>query len=96
MSQLDSDDVPKTSSTGARRRLVQLIVQLPAHDLTARLCRQLGADQRQLDAFDEFRRTRDVDAIDVAQVTSAIKHTAVRRLHAKHRPASAAAAAAKC
>lgn len=29
-------------------------------------------------AFDEFRRTRDTDVIDVAQVTAAIKHTAVR------------------
>ena len=78
MSQLDSDDVPKTSSTGARRRLVQLIVQLPAHDLAARFCRQLGADKQQLDAFEEFRRTRDADVIDRAQVTAAIKHSAVR------------------
>jgi len=96
MSQLDSDDVPKTSSTGARRRLVQLMVQqvrmadpaggwwlvqlmvqLPAQDLTAGVCRQLG-DDRQLGAFDEFRRTRDADGIDVAQVTAAIKHRAVR------------------
>ena len=78
MSQLDSDDVPKTSSTGARRRVNQLIVQLPSQDLAARFCRKLGADTQQLDAFEEFRRTRDADVICVGQVTAAIKHSAVR------------------
>jgi len=85
VSQLDSDNVPKTSSTGARRRLVQLTVQLPAQDLAARFCRQLhGADKQQLDAFEEFRRTRDADAIDVAHVTAAIKHSAVRHMPVSH------------
>jgi len=55
------------------------MVQLPAHDLVAAHCRQLEAsDRQQLATFDEFRRTRDTDVIDVAQVTAAIKHTAVR------------------
>jgi len=79
MSQLEDEDMPKTSSSGARRRQVRLIVQLPAQDLAARFCRQLhGADkQQQLEAFDEFRRTRDADALDVAHVTSAVKHRTV-------------------
>jgi len=82
MSQLDADDVPKTSSTGAQRRLTQLIVQLPSQDLAAKYCRQLhGADQQQLDAFEEFRRSRDAEVIDVARLTAAIKHTAVRVSH---------------
>jgi len=55
MGQLGSDDVPLTSSTGARRRLVQMMVQLPAHDLVAAHCRQLEAsDKQQLATFDEF------------------------------------------
>jgi len=78
MGQLDGDDVPMTSSAGARRRAVQLMTQLPAQDVAGAFCRQLGEDRQQLDAFDEFRRTRDADVMDVALVTSAIKHTAVR------------------
>jgi len=35
LNHLEADDVPKTSSSGSRRRLVRLIVQLPAHDLSA-------------------------------------------------------------
>ena len=77
MSQLDSDDVPKTSSTGARHRVVCLIAQLPSQDLATRFCRQLGTDKHQLDAFEQFRRARDTEVIDVAQVTAAIKHRAV-------------------
>jgi len=80
VNQLESDEVPKTSSSGARSRLVQLTVQLPMQDLAARFCRQLGTDKEQQDAFDEFRRTRDAGVIDVAQVTAAIKHRAVRHL----------------
>jgi len=30
------------------------------------------------EAFEEFRRTRDAEVIDVATVTPAIKHSAVR------------------
>ena len=81
MNQLDGDDVPRTSSAGSRRRVVQLIVQLPAHDLAARFSRALHGgtdDKQQLEAFDEFRRTRDAAVIDVAHVTPAIKHSAVR------------------
>jgi len=78
MNQLETDDVPKTSSGGARRHVVQLMVQLPAQDLAARFCRQLGSDKQQQDAFDEFRRTRDAGVMDVAQVSAAIKHSAVR------------------
>jgi len=40
--------------------------------------RQSTSRQQVAAAFDEFRRTRDTDVIDVAQVTAAIKHTAVR------------------
>jgi len=83
MSQLDSDDVPKTSSAGARRRLVQLIVQLPPQDLAVRFCRQLGDDKQQLDAFEELRRSRDSGVIDVAHVATTIKHSAVRTSRAK-------------
>ena len=83
MSQLDSDDVPKTSSSGARRRLVQLIVQLPPQDLAVRFCRQLGDDKQQLDAFDEFRRARDSGVIGVAHVATTIKHSAVRTSRTK-------------
>jgi len=84
MNQLESDDVPKTSSGGARRRLVHLVVQLPAQDFTARFCRQLGAEKQQQEAFEEFRRARDAAVIDVAQVTAAIKHSAVRHMPVSH------------
>jgi PET Domain len=69
MKQLDSDKTPKVATSGAKYRDHQLTVQLPPQDLSARFCHFLP-DREQLDAFEEFCRTRDTEAMDVGYIAN--------------------------
>lgn len=82
MKQLDSDKVPKAATAGAKYRDRQLTVQLPPQDLSAKFCRLLSNKEEQ-DAFEEFCRTRDAQAMDVGYIAnSGAKESAVI-LHVK-------------
>jgi len=77
MKQLDSDKRPKLETDGAKYRDRQLTIQLPPHDLSAKFCRFLS-DTEQHEAFDEFCRIRDAEAMDIGYIAnSGSKESAV-------------------
>ena len=81
MKQLDSEKTTKVATTGAKYRDRQLTVQLPPHDLSSKFCRFL-CDKEQNEAFDEFCRVRDAEAMDIAYIANGgAKESAVYNLY---------------
>lgn len=69
MKQVGADKAPRLSTSGARYRDLQLTLQLPPHDLSSNHCRHL-ANKEQKEAFDEFCRVRDTDAMDIGYIAN--------------------------
>lgn len=72
MSQFETDKVPRLGTAGEKRRILQLIVQLPKSDLSVDRCRNLKTTDQKRD-FENFCRSRDVDSMDVGQVKECSK-----------------------
>ena len=77
MEQLDNNKIPRSSSVGQKYHEMQIIVQLPWHDLSADYCRHLKSDT-QRESFEEFRRTRETDAFGIGDVIASVPSTSVR------------------
>ena len=77
MEQLDNNKVPKLSSVGTRYHDMQIIAQLPRHDLSADYCRHLKTDSQRA-SFTEFVCTRNADALDVGRVIVSVPSMSVR------------------
>jgi len=77
MEQLDNNKIPKLSSVGTKYHDMQIIAQLPRHDLSADYCRHLKNDSQRA-SFDEFIRARDDDALDVGRVIASVPGMNVR------------------
>jgi len=79
MEQLDNNKIPKLSSVGTKYHDMQIIAQLPRHDLSADYCRHLKTDSQQA-SFNEFVRTRNADAMDIGRVIASVPSIGVRVL----------------
>jgi len=77
MEQLDNNKIPKLSSVGTKYHDMQVIAQLPRHDLSADYCRHLKNDSQRA-SFDEFVRARNTDALDVGRVIANVPSMGVR------------------
>ena len=71
MQQLDNNKIPRQGSVGKKYHDMQLIIQLPRHDLSADYCRHLK-NSTQLDSFAEFCKSRDDRAMDIGCVISSV------------------------
>ena len=81
MLQLDNNKIPKLSSVGTKYHDMQIIAQLPRHDLSADYCRHLKTDSQRA-SFDEFVHTRNTDTLDVGRVIASVPSMSVRLLTA--------------
>ena len=66
MEQLDNNKIPRVGSAGEKYRDVQLVVQLPKHDLSELYVRHLKTPG-QKQGFHDFRVGRDAEAMGIAQ-----------------------------
>jgi len=77
MEQLDNNKIPKLSSVGTKYHEMQIIAQLPRHDLSVDCCRHLKNDSQQA-SFNEFVHTRNTEALGVGHVIAGVPGMSVR------------------
>ena len=76
MQQLDNNKIPRLATDGKKYHDMQLVVQLPRHDLSSTYCRHLKNDN-QMESFVEFCKTRDAEAMDIGNVVPSVHENTV-------------------
>ena len=77
MDQLPNHKIPKIGAPGEKYRDIQLIIQLPKHDLSEEFCQTISTPFL-VKAFDEFKDMRDTYVMDIGYIQEDLKEDMVR------------------